>query len=332
MTFESPSANALGTHLSRDLPLPASRHRPQAAARRVAAVSLALIASTLLSGCGVLRSVGLGSRDVPAVAAPQVDEETKAVLNAKADLDSLRATPELAALVKSEIEDAEKALKLGLNPDADPALAQHQRYMAEKLVHLACARASERQMLARLQALAKSSGDKRLASITNPDQVREPLTPPPKLNTPSPDDLKPARSRTATTLNALTLPDSVFSAGGQSLSRDGAQALNGIAASLQVAAKGKSLPASTSPANAGKSPSDSRTIVIRAYSSATANDDGALAIARAKAETVRKALIDLGIDDTRISTEARAELPVAGTTAAPRPPRVEIKVDSPPML
>lgn len=233
---------------------------------------------------------------------------------ARAELTRLQSDAKLASLAQEALNDAEAAVQLAEQVDAEPEIGAHRVYIAQRKVDIAEAVAEARyaeqertalaaeldkaRLEAREREAAAARSDAQLARM-EADTARSELQ----------------NARTTDRGLVLTLGDVLFETGRADLRAGSVADLDQLARFL------------------AKYPD--RTVTIEGHTDSVGGEDFNLGLSHRRAESVRSYLLRQGIDTSRVSTQGMGEsVPVGSNdTASGRQQnrRVEIIVSNPPM-
>ena len=242
-------------------------------------------------------------------------ESPQAAAEARSNLDALKNEPELAALARMEVREAEEAVSLAEQPvsGGDSALVEHRVYLAEQRVEIARARATARHAESERPRLAQERDDARLAARTREaDQARS----------------AQAASAAGAEREAQELQRQIDTLKAESTERGVVLTLSDVlfatdSAELQAGA-GRNLDQLVDFLNEYPE----RTLLVEGHTDSTGNADYNRRLSQQRADSVRNHLAGRGIANNRVSTAGLGEdRPIAdNSTAAGRQQnrRVEI--------
>ena len=273
-----------------------------------------------------LMAVAVGSVLLAACATAPVAPEGAAGVRSK--LTQLQANPELATRAPLAIKDADTAVRIAEQPEADEALASHRVYIADRKVEIARAQASTRLSEDQRAALSAQSEKARLDARTREaDLARSQVatardeTEAAQVATADAQRETEELQRQVDALQAkvterglvLTLGDVLFATGRAELNPGTVNNLNQLVTFL------------------GKYPS--RTVMIEGHTDSVGNDDYNQGLSQRRADSVRSYLVRQGIDAGRITAMGAGEsTPVAGNESATgrqQNRRVEVIISNP---
>ncbi|WP_417548493.1 OmpA family protein [Marinobacter segnicrescens] len=251
-----------------------------------------VLSSALLSACATTPSSPDGSEEV------------------RAKLTELQQNPEMASYARVELRDAEAAVRLAEQPEAsDKALADHRVYMADRMVEIARAKGQARLLEAEREQLGEQRDAARLAARTREaDQAHADAA-----SARSSQEEAAARSareaeelqRQIDTLEAeaterglvLTLGDVLFATGSAEIQGGTNQNLEKLVDFL------KQYP--------------DRQVLIEGHTDNVGSAAFNQTLSRQRAESVRRFLVDRGIDGRRLQVSGFGfERPVASNATA----------------
>lgn len=235
-------------------------------------------------------------------------------VQARAELARLQSDAKLAPLAQQELNAAEAAVQLAEQPDAEPEVAAHRVYLAQRKVDLAHAVAEaryaeeERKTLtaqldrARLEAREREVAQARMEADTARSQAAALQS-----------ELDAMHARSTDRGIVLTLGDVLFATGKADLRGGSVAELDELANFL------------------ARYPD--RSVVIEGHTDSVGSNDFNLGLSQRRAESVRSYLVRQGVDPSRVTTQGMGEsVPVASNeTAGGRQQnrRVEIIVSNP---
>ena len=260
-----------------------------------------------------LVAVGIVSGLLAACAPTPVVPE--GAVQARADLTRLQSDAKLAPLAQEALTDAEAAVRLSEQTDAEPEIAAHRVYIAQRKVDIAEAVAEARYAEQERTALAAELDKARLEA-----REREAAA--------ARSDAQVARMEADTARSelqnaratdrglVLTLGDVLFETGRADLRAGSVADLDQLARFL------------------AKYPD--RTVTVEGHTDSVGGEDYNVGLSHRRADSVRSYLLRQGIETSRISTQGMGEsVPVASNdTAGGRQQnrRVEIIVSNPPAM
>ena len=263
----------------------------------------AAVAAVLLAACAA------------APVAPQGAAE------ARAKLIQLQSDPKLATLAPVAIEEADAAVRIAEQPEADASVGSHRVYIADRKVEIARAQAETRLLEDQRAALGTQREEARLESRTLEADTARVATAEAKAETADAEAQNAELQRQVDALQAkvterglvLTLGDVLFASGRAELNPGTANNLNQLVTFL------------------GKYPS--RTVMIEGHTDSVGNDDYNQGLSQRRADSVRSYLVRAGIDAGRITAMGAGEsTPVAGNESATgrqQNRRVEVIISNP---
>jgi outer membrane protein OmpA-like peptidoglycan-associated protein len=278
------------------------------AVRRFAAVS---VAAGLLAACAPTPVVPEGA------------------VQARAELARLQADAKLAPLAQEALRDAEAAVQLAEQTDAEPEVAAHRIYVAQRRVDIAKAVAEARwaeqertalaaeldkaRLEAREREAAAARGDAQVARM-EADTARSAAAQAQQQSAALQREIDALNARPTDRGLVLTLGDVLFETGKADLKAGAITDLDRLAGFM------------------AKYPD--RTVVIEGHTDSVGSDDYNIGLSQRRAESVRTYLMRQGVDLSRVRTQGMGEsVPVAtNDTAGGRQQnrRVEIIVSNPP--
>jgi outer membrane protein OmpA-like peptidoglycan-associated protein len=248
---------------------------------------------------------------------------------ARAKLTQLQSNPDLATRAPVAIKEAELAVRVAEEPEADPALGQYRVYMADRKVDIATARAktafaedqraglSQQRDQARLDARTREADASTSKLATTRVALADATQQSADLQRQSADlqrQLDELNAKPTDRGLVLTLGDVLFATGRSDLKVGATSKLNQLVIFLN------NYP--------------TRTVAIEGYTDNVGSDDYNLGLSQRRADSVKSYLTVQGIASTRLSADGRGESsPVAeNDSAAGRQQnrRVEVIISSPP--
>ena len=266
----------------------------------------AAVAAVLLAGCA------------SAPVAPQGSAEVRARLT------QLRSDPKLGTLAPVAIDEADAAVRIAEQPEADVTLGSHRVYMADRKVEIARAQAETRFLEDQRAALGTQREEARLESRTLEADTARVATAEAKAQTAEAEAQTAELQRQVDALQAkvterglvLTLGDVLFATGRAELNPGTANNLNQLVTFL------------------GKYPG--RTVIIEGHTDSVGDDNYNQGLSQRRADSVRSYLVRQGIDPARITVFGAGEsAPVAGNESATgrqQNRRVEVIIGNPPAV
>jgi outer membrane protein OmpA-like peptidoglycan-associated protein len=261
---------------------------------------------TRVAGAGIVASALIACAPTPVV--------PEGAVQTRAELARLQADAKLAPLAQQALTEAEAAVQLAEQTSAEPEVAAHRVYLAQRKVELARALAEaryaeqERAALtaqldkARLEAREREAAAARMEADTARMQTAAIQA-----------ELEAMKARPTDRGLVLTLGDVLFETGKADLKAGAVAELDELAKFL------------------AKYPD--RSVVIEGHTDSVGSDDFNVGLSQRRAESVRSYLMRQGVDRSRVTTEGMGEsVPVASNdTAGGRQQnrRVEIIVSNP---
>jgi outer membrane protein OmpA-like peptidoglycan-associated protein len=261
---------------------------------------------TRVAGAGIVASALIACAPTPVV--------PEGAVQTRAELARLQADAKLAPLAQQALTEAEAAVQLAEQTGAEPEVAAHRVYLAQRKVELARALAEaryaeqERAALtaqldkARLEAREREAAAARMEADTARMQTAAIQA-----------ELEAMKARPTDRGLVLTLGDVLFETGKADLKAGAVAELDELAKFL------------------AKYPD--RSVVIEGHTDSVGSEDFNVGLSQRRAESVRSYLMRHGVDRSRVTTEGMGEsVPVASNdTAGGRQQnrRVEIIVSNP---
>jgi outer membrane protein OmpA-like peptidoglycan-associated protein len=261
---------------------------------------------TRVAGAGIVASALIACAPTPVV--------PEGAVQTRAELARLQADAKLAPLAQQALTEAEAAVQLAEQTSAEPEVAAHRVYLAQRKVELARALAEaryaeqERAALtaqldkARLEAREREAAAARMEADTARMQTAAIQA-----------ELEAMKARPTDRGLVLTLGDVLFETGKADLKAGAVAELDELAKFL------------------AKYPD--RSVVIEGHTDSVGSEDFNVGLSQRRAESVRSYLMRHGVDRSRVTTEGMGEsVPVASNdTAGGRQQnrRVEIIVSNP---
>jgi outer membrane protein OmpA-like peptidoglycan-associated protein len=261
---------------------------------------------TRVAGAGIVASALIACAPTPVV--------PEGAVQTRAELARLQADAKLAPLAQQALTEAEAAVQLAEQTSAEPEVAAHRVYLAQRKVELARALAEaryaeqERAALtaqldkARLEAREREAAAARMEADTARMQTAAIQA-----------ELEAMKARPTDRGLVLTLGDVLFETGKADLKAGAVAELDELAKFL------------------AKYPD--RTVAIEGHTDSVGSDDFNVGLSQRRAESVRSYLMRQGVDRSRVTTQGMGEsVPVASNdTAGGRQQnrRVEIIVSNP---
>lgn len=233
---------------------------------------------------------------------------------ARAKLTQLQSDPNMATRAPLAIKDADAAVTIAEQPEADESLASHRVFIADRKVETAKAQAetslwedqraaliSERET-ARLDSRTREADGARMATADAEAQTAELKR-----------QIEALQAKVTDRGVVLTLGDVLFASGKADLKEGAAAHLNQLVAFLREY--------------------PSRTVVIEGHTDSVGSEDFNQALSQRRADSVRSYLVRQGIDAARLTTMGAGEgAPVADNEAATgrqQNRRVEVIISNP---
>jgi len=232
----------------------------------------------------------------------------------RARLTQLQSDPKLATLAPVAIDEADAAVRIAEQPEADASLGSHRVYIADRKVEIARAQAETRLLEDQRAALGTQREEARLESRTLEADTARVATAEAEAETAELQRQVDALQAKVTERGlVLTLGDVLFASGRAELNPGTANNLNQLVTFL------------------GKYPS--RTVMIEGHTDSVGNDDYNQGLSQRRADSVRSYLVRHGIDAGRITAMGAGEsTPVAGNESATgrqQNRRVEVIISNP---
>jgi outer membrane protein OmpA-like peptidoglycan-associated protein len=232
----------------------------------------------------------------------------------RARLTQLQSDPKLATLAPVAIDEADAAVRIAEQPEADASLGSHRVYIADRKVEIARAQAETRLLEDQRAALGAQREEARLESRTLEADTARVATAEAEAETAELQRQVDALQAKVTERGlVLTLGDVLFASGRAELNPGTANNLNQLVTFL------------------GKYPS--RTVMIEGHTDSVGNDDYNQGLSQRRADSVRSYLVRHGIDAGRITAMGAGEsTPVAGNESATgrqQNRRVEVIISNP---
>jgi outer membrane protein OmpA-like peptidoglycan-associated protein len=232
----------------------------------------------------------------------------------RARLTQLQSDPKLATLAPVAIDEADAAVRIAEQPEADASLGSHRVYIADRKVEIARAQAETRLLEDQRAALGAQREEARLESRTLVADTARVATAEAEAETAELQRQVDALQAKVTERGlVLTLGDVLFASGRAELNPGTANNLNQLVTFL------------------GKYPS--RTVMIEGHTDSVGNDDYNQGLSQRRADSVRSYLVRHGIDAGRITAMGAGEsTPVAGNESATgrqQNRRVEVIISNP---
>jgi outer membrane protein OmpA-like peptidoglycan-associated protein len=232
----------------------------------------------------------------------------------RARLTQLQSDPKLATLAPVAIDEADAAVRIAEQPEADASLGSHRVYIADRKVEIARAQAETRLLEDQRAALGTQREEARLESRTLEADTARVATAEAEAETAELQRQVDALQAKVTERGlVLTLGDVLFASGRAELNPGTANNLNQLVTFL------------------GKYPS--RTVMIEGHTDSVGNDDYNQGLSQRRADSVRSYLVRQGVDAGRITAMGAGEsTPVAGNESATgrqQNRRVEVIISNP---
>jgi outer membrane protein OmpA-like peptidoglycan-associated protein len=239
----------------------------------------------------------------------------------RARLTQLQSDPKLATLAPVAIEEADAAVRIAEQPEADTSIGSHRVYMADRKVKIARAQAETRFLEDQRAALGTQREEARLESRTLEADTARVATAEAKAQTAEAEAQTAELQRQVDALQAkvterglvLTLGDVLFASGRAELNPGTVNNLNQLVTFL------------------GKYPG--RTVIIEGHTDSVGDDNYNQGLSQRRADSVRSYLVRQGIDGGRITVFGAGEsAPVAGNDSATgrqQNRRVEVIISNP---
>jgi outer membrane protein OmpA-like peptidoglycan-associated protein len=229
-------------------------------------------------------------------------------------LTQLQSDPKLATLAPVAIDEADAAVRIAEQPEADASVGSHRVYIADRKVEIARAQAETRLLEDQRAALGTQREEARLESRTLEADTARVATAEAEAQTAELQRQVDALQAKVTERGlVLTLGDVLFASGRAELNPGTVNNLNQLVTFL------------------GKYPS--RTVTIEGHTDSVGNDDYNQGLSQRRADSVRSYLVRQGIDAGRITAMGAGEsTPVAGNESATgrqQNRRVEVIISNP---
>ena len=273
-----------------------------------------------------LIAVAVGSVLLAACATAPVAPEGAAEVRSR--LTQLQADPELATRAPLAIKDADTAVRVAEQPEADEALGSHRVYIADRKVEIARAQASTRLSEDQRAALSAQSEKARLDARTREADLARSQVATARSETEAAQVATAEAERETAELQrqmdalqakvtdrglVLTLGDVLFESGSSELRSGSAADLGQLVAFL------------------GKYPA--RTVTIEGHTDSAGSEEYNQGLSERRANAVRTHLVRQGIDAARVTAMGVGEsAPVAGNESATgrqQNRRVEVIISNP---
>ncbi len=239
----------------------------------------------------------------------------------RARLTQLQSDPKLATLAPVAIEEADAAVRIAEQPEADASIGSHRVYIADRKVEIARAQAETRFLEDQRAALGTQREEARLESRTLEADTARVATAEAKAETAVAEAQTAELQRQVDALQAkvterglvLTLGDVLFATGRAELNPGTVNNLSQLVTFL------------------GKYPG--RTVIIEGHTDSVGDDNYNQGLSQRRADSVRSYLVRQGIDGGRITVFGAGEsTPVAGNDSATgrqQNRRVEVIISNP---
>lgn len=259
-------------------------------------VIAAAVASVLLAGCA---------------AAPTAPEGASEV---RAKLTQLQSDSNLASRAPAAIKDADAAVRVAEQPEADRPLGEHRVYIADRKVEIASAVAQTRYLEDQRAQLSAERASAQLDSRTREvDAAREATADAREDTAELQRQIDALKAKPTDRGLVLTLGDVLFESGRAELKPGATSNLGQLVAFL------------------AKYPS--RTVAIEGHTDSVGGDDFNLGLSQRRADSVRSYLLSQGVAAQRVTaTGAGESSPVAGNDSAAgrqQNRRVEVIISNP---
>lgn len=240
---------------------------------------------------------------------------------ARAKLIQLQSDPKLATLAPVAMDEADTAVRIAEQPEADASVGAHRVYIADRKVEIARAQAETRWLENQRAVLGTQRQEARLESRTLEADTARVATAEAKAATADAEAQNAELQRQVDALQAkvterglvLTLGDVLFASGRAELNPGTVNNLNQLVTFL------------------GKYPS--RTVTIEGHTDSVGDDSYNQGLSQRRAYSVRSYLVGHGIDAARITAMGAGEsMPVAGNdtaTGRQQNRRVEVIISNP---
>jgi outer membrane protein OmpA-like peptidoglycan-associated protein len=234
--------------------------------------------------------------------------------DARAKLTQLQSDPNMSSRAPLAIKDADAAVTLAEQPEADEALASHRVYIADRKVETAMAQAETSLLEDQRAALIAERETARLDSRTREVNAARVATADAEAQTAELQrQIEALQAKVTDRGLVLTLGDVLFASGKADLRGEAAGHLNQLVAFLREY--------------------PSRTVVIEGHTDSVGTDEFNNALSQRRADSVRSYLVRQGIDATRLTTVGAGEgVPVAdneSATGRQQNRRVEVIISNP---
>lgn len=247
----------------------------------------AAVASVLLAACAATPSAPSGAAD------------------ARARLIQLQSNPDLATRAPAAIKDAEKAVSIAEQPQADEVLANHNVYIADRKVGIAVAQASTELAQAQRSDLSKERDKARLDARTLEADIATSRLATAQQSAADAGQQAADLQRQLDAMQAkatdrglvLNLSDTLFETARADLKTGAVDNLDRLVAFLN------SYP--------------DRTVMIEGHTDSVGGDDYNIGLSQRRADSVKSYLMRGGIDPVRLTASGRGEsTPVASNDSA----------------
>lgn len=271
---------------------------------------------------GALRCAALALVAGAMVACAPAPVAPEGAAQARAELTRLQSDARLAPLAPEAIRDAEAAVQLAEQVDAEPSMAAHRVYMAQRKVEIARAVAEARhadqersELTAQLDRARLDAREREAAAARmEADTARMAAASAQQQVAALQQEIDAMHAQTTDRGLVLTLGDVLFETGKADLKAGNVADLDQLATFL------------------GKYPD--RKVVIEGHTDSVGGEDYNLGLSQRRAESVRGYLLRRGVDGSRMTTQGMGEsVPVAPNDSAggrQQNRRVEIVVSNPP--
>ena len=244
-------------------------------------------------------------------AAPVAPEGASA---ARAKLTQLQSDPSMGTRAPLAIKDADAAVSIAEQPEADKSLASHRVFIADRKVEIAKAQAETSLLEDQRAALIAKRETARLDSRTREADTAHIATANAQAQTVELQrQIEALQAKVTDRGVVLTLGDVLFASGKADLKEGAASHLNQLVTFLREY--------------------PSRTVVIEGHTDSVGNDDFNQALSQRRADSVRSYLVRQGIDGTRLTAMGAGEgTPVAeneSATGRQQNRRVEVIISNP---
>jgi outer membrane protein OmpA-like peptidoglycan-associated protein len=239
----------------------------------------------------------------------------------RARLIQLQSDPKLATLAPVAMDEADAAVRIAEQPEADASVGSHRVYIADRKVEIARAQAETRWLENQRATLTTQRQEARLESRTLEADTARVATAEAKAETAEAEAQTAELQRQVDALQAkvterglvLTLGDVLFASGRAELNPGTVNNLNQLVTFL------------------GKYPG--RTVIIEGHTDSVGDDNYNQGLSQRRADSVRSYLVRQGIDGGRITVFGAGEsTPVAGNESATgrqQNRRVEVIISNP---